>query len=268
MRPALKTPAAGVRLPTLYSTIDDQVATVVLDRPHVLNCANEQSVVDLHAAIDDIATDERLRIVVIRGAGRAFCTGIDLTALSEGEISPAFFRGWEEALRRLETLDAIVIAALHSHCLGGGLQLALACDLRIARDDARIGVTAVHEGIIPGLGMWRIARFAGLGRAKRLALAAEVIDARNALHWGLVDEVASADAFDERIREYCQRLLAMGRTAARLSKKLTNLAVDASFADVLETFCEYQREAIASPEHRAAMSERRERRARRLAVDR
>ena len=81
------------------------------------------------------------------------------------------------ALRKLETLDPVVVAAIHSHCIGGGLQIALACDLRVARDDARFGITAVEEGIIPGIGMWRVARHAGVGRAKQLALAAEIIDA-------------------------------------------------------------------------------------------
>ena len=71
------------------------------------------------------------------------------------------------ALGKIETMDAIAIAAVQSHCIGGGLQVALACDLRIARSDARFGITAVKEGIIPGIGMWRVARYAGMGRAKR-----------------------------------------------------------------------------------------------------
>ena len=102
-----------------------------------------------------------VRVVVVRGAGRAFCSGIDITALSQGEIGMSFFRNWEAALRKMETMDAVVIAAIQSHCIGGGLQIALACDLRVARDDARFGITAVSEGIIPGIGMWRVARHAG-----------------------------------------------------------------------------------------------------------
>ncbi len=140
-----------------------------------------------------------MRVVVVRGAGRAFCSGIDLTALSEGETGMTFFRNWETALRKLETLDAVVIAAIHSHCIGGGLQVALACDLRVARDDARFGITAVREGIIPGIGMWRVARHAGVGRAKRLALAADIVDAAVAKEWGLVDWVVEPDAFEAKV---------------------------------------------------------------------
>jgi len=102
--------------------------------------------------------------------------------------------------------DPVVIAGIHSHCIGGGLQVALACDLRIARDDARFGITAVKEGIIPGIGMWRAARFAGMGRAKRLALAADIIDATTALEWGLVDWVVGADAFEAKIADLTTRI--------------------------------------------------------------
>src|SRR5436190_11051497 len=207
----------------MYSSVDDRVATLVLNRPHVLNCANEQWARDLNTLVDDLAGNERLRVVVIRGAGGAFCSGIDLTALSHGETGMTFFRNWEMALRKLEALDPVVIAAIHSHCIGGGLQVALACDLRIARDDARFGITAVREGIIPGIGMWRVARYAGLGRAKRLALAADVIDAATAHAWGLVDWVVGADALDEKIAELRDRVLSMGGTSTRLTKKLTNM---------------------------------------------
>src|SRR3989442_3009144 len=171
----------------MYSSVDDRVATVVLNRPDVLNCANEQWARDLNTIVDDLARNARLRVVVVRGAGRAFCSGIDLTALSQGDTGMTFFRNWEMALRKLETLDPVVIAAIQSHCIGGGLQIALACDLRVARDDARFGITAVREGIIPGIGMWRIARHAGVGPAKRLALSADICDAAPALELGVLE---------------------------------------------------------------------------------
>src|SRR3954453_22904317 len=150
----------------MYSESDDRVATLVLNRPEVLNCANEQWARDLNTLVDDVSSNNRIRAVVLRGAGRAFCSGIDLTALAAGDTSMSFFRNWETALRKIEAMDPVVIAAIHSHCIGGGLQVALACDLRIARDDARFGITAVREGIIPGIGMWRVARHAGVGRPK------------------------------------------------------------------------------------------------------
>jgi len=245
----------------MYSEVDDQVATLILNRPHVLNCANDQWARDLNTLVDDLAANETIRVVVVRGAGRAFCSGIDLTALAKGAIGMSFFRNWESALRKLETMNSIVVAAIQSHCIGGGLQVALACDLRVARDDARFGITAVKEGIIPGIGMWRVARHAGLGRAKRLALVADVVDATTALDWGLVDWLVGADAFESKINDVVARVLATARTSARLTKKLTNMAFEMSFAEFVETYFEYQRLAIASPEHRQAMEEHRAARA-------
>src|SRR5215813_411945 len=241
----------------MYSERDGRVATIVLNRPHVLNCANEQWARDLNTIVDDLAADNQLRLVILRGAGRAFCSGIDLSALAAGETTMTFFRNWEAALRKLEALDPIVVAAIQSHCIGGGLQIALACDLRVARDDARFGITALREGIIPGMGMWRVARHAGLGRAKRLALAADVVDAAVALEWGLVDWVVEADAFESTILELTERLLSMARTSTRLTKKLTNMAFDASFSEFAETYFEYQRLSMASPEHLDAMERHR-----------
>jgi len=250
-----------VQLDTMYSEVGNEVATLTLNRPDVLNCANEAWARDLNALVDDLASRTSLRVVILRGAGRAFCSGIDITALSRGEIGLSFFRNWEAALRTLETLDAVVVAAIQSHCIGGGLQVALAADLRVARDDARFGITAVREGIIPGMGMWRVARYAGLGRAKRLALAAEMIDAHTALEWGLVDYVASTADFESAIGDLTARLLTMAPTSTRLTKKLTNMAFDASFAEFSAAYFEYQRMSLASPEHQQVMAEHRAARA-------
>lgn len=246
-----------MQLETMHSTVDDGVATLTLNRPHVLNCANEQWARDLNTLVDDLRSMDHVRVVIVRGAGRAFCSGIDLTALSQGETGMTFFRNWEGALRKLETLDAVVIAAIHSHCIGGGLQIALACDLRIARDDAKFGITAVKEGIIPGIGMWRVARHAGLGRAKRLALAADIVDAATAKEWGLVDWVVDSDAFEPKVAELTDRIRSMASTSTRLTKKLTNMAFESAFAEFVEIYFEYQRLSIESPEHLEAMAEHR-----------
>jgi enoyl-CoA hydratase len=247
-----------MHLETMFCAREGPVATLVLNRPDVLNCANEQWARDLNVIADDLAAQSDLRAIVLRGAGRAFCSGIDITALSQGETGMSFFRNWETGLRKLESMDAVVVAAVQSHCIGGGLQIALACDLRIATQDARFGITAVREGIIPGMGMWRVARHAGLGRTKRLALAADVIDADTAYAWGLVDWVVPAEALDAKVIEVVDRILATAPTSTRLTKKLTNTAFETSFAEFAELYYEYQRQAIGSPEHKAIMAEHRE----------
>src|SRR5262245_48146664 len=112
-----------MQLETMYSEVDDRIATLVLNRPQVLNCATEQWARDLNTLVDDLAANNRVRVVVVRGAGRAFCSGIDVRALANGQIGLGFFRNWEAALRKIETLEPVVIAAVQSHCIGGGLQI-------------------------------------------------------------------------------------------------------------------------------------------------
>ena len=109
--------------------------------------------------------------------------------------------------------------------------------------------------------MSRAARFAGMGRAKRLALAADVIDAATALDWGLVDWVAGADTFEAKIAELTERVLSMAWTSTRLTKKLTNMALDTPFGNFVETYYEFQQRSLESPEHQQAMADHRARRA-------
>ena len=106
----------------------------------------------------------------MRGAGRAFCSGMDRTVLSAGGIDEAFYRNWIRALNCLEDMDKVVVAVLHGYSIGGGLQLAVACDLRIATTDAVLGLGATRHGLIPDGSILRLARLVGLGRAKELTL--------------------------------------------------------------------------------------------------
>jgi hypothetical protein len=149
----------------MYSTVDDRVATVMLNRPQVLNCANEQWARDLNTLIDDLASNKDLRVVIVRGAGRAFCSGIDLTALAGGETGMTFFRNWEAALRKLETLDPVVIKD-PARCLPRELENAprrspriwiLRVDVLVALGHARPvfvdGATQVEPGLVRRLGL-------------------------------------------------------------------------------------------------------------------
>src|SRR2546423_14323283 len=117
-------------------TIDFQLtetrAEILFNRPEVLNAANCQWMDDLHAILDELEAADRLRVVIISGRGRAFSAGIDLKALSNGEIQVGWFRLWEEAMRRIEMLQPVTIARVHGYALGGGLQGCLASDLRVA----------------------------------------------------------------------------------------------------------------------------------------
>src|SRR5262245_59968614 len=136
-----------MRLATMELSRDGAISLLRLDRTERLNAFGNQGTIDLNTAADALAADQATRIVIVTGAGRAFSTGIDLKELSAGEIDMSYHHRWEGGLRKLETLDKIVLCAINGYCLGGGLQLALATDLRFAAASAQLGLPAVKEGL-------------------------------------------------------------------------------------------------------------------------
>ncbi len=240
---------------------DGLVARIELDRPDVLNAADEAWVAELDAAAARAATDDGVRVVLVSGRGRSFSTGIDLTALEQGRIGREWFVGWERVMRRFETMDRICVAAVHGYCIGGGLQVALACDLRIARDDTILGLPAVKECLIPGLGTYRLPRFIGMGRAKKMILTGETIGAAEALRIGLVDEVAPADGFEQAVERLVGDLTRVAFASAVESKRITGRAFEDDYEGVLGAYLDGQERSMRSAEHAAAMAEWRARRA-------
>ena len=181
----------------LYRT-DGRIARITLNRPEVLNAEDMTFLADMTEAIHALRDDRKARVALITGAGRAFCSGVDLKALSSGRLNPSFFYEIEPLWDILENCDKAVICGIHGYCLGGGLQIALACDLRIASDDAVLGLPAVKECLIPGLGTYRLPRLIGMGRARELLLLGDTIDARRALEIGLVNAVVPRAELEAR----------------------------------------------------------------------
>src|SRR5262245_20721493 len=126
-----------------------RIGRLTLNRPEKLNAMNFQGALDLNHAAETIRDDPDARLVLIRGAGRAFCTGIDLKQLAAGDTPHAYYEHWDRALRILEQSEKVLICAMNGYALGGGLQLALACDIRIATPDCQLGLPAIKEGIVP-----------------------------------------------------------------------------------------------------------------------
>src|SRR5215469_8899759 len=172
---------------------DGRLAVVTLDRPNVLNALNAATFAELDAAFDALAGDQTVGAVVLTGAGeRAFAAGADIreiAALGPAEGKAFSLRG-QAVFRKIETLGKPVIACVRGFALGGGCELAMACTLRIAADDAKFGQPEVKLGVIPGYGgSQRLPRLVGRGAALRLLLTGAIIDAKEALRIGLVDEV-------------------------------------------------------------------------------
>jgi len=197
----------------------DGVSVITLTRPSVLNALDTGLAAALVDAVEHAETDDTYAIVV-RGAGRAFCSGMDRNALARGDIGESFYRLWIRALNRLEDAAKVSIAVLHGYSIGGGLQLAVACDLRLATTDAVVGLGASRHGIIPDGSVLRLARLIGLARAKELSLLNDEITGVAAHAIGLVTRVCAATELDATLAGMLERLRHQAPTANAHIKRL------------------------------------------------
>lgn len=174
----------------------DGVAHLELNRPEVRNAINLEMIEALHRQLDAWATDGAVMCVVLSGAGgKAFAGGADIAELRERGHREAFWGVNQTLFQKLEDFPRPTIAAIDGFALGGGLELALACDLRVASKAAKIGLPEVTLGIYPAAGgTWRLPRLVGLGRAKDLVFTGRVVDATEANGWGLFERFVEADA--------------------------------------------------------------------------
>jgi enoyl-CoA hydratase/carnithine racemase len=247
-----------MKLETMYYEKAGRIGYLTLNRPQILNAMNYQGSLEINRAAEMIRDDADIRVALIRGAGRAFCTGIDLKQLAAGETPQEYYENWDRALRILEQAEKVLICAMHGYALGGGLQLALACDIRIATETCQLGLPAIKEGIVPGLGTFRLPRYIGLGRAKWMALSGENIDGRRAYEIGLIDHVIKADAFDQEVTALVEKYSRVCSEGTRQSKILLNMPFDMPHGQFFEEYLRRQRIALGSPDHQEAMSAYRE----------
>jgi enoyl-CoA hydratase/carnithine racemase len=205
--------------PVTYE-IRDGVSVITLSRPAVLNALDTELAAALVEAVDRAAGDAATYAVVVRGAGRAFCSGMDRTALAAGHIGEPFYRFWIRALNGLEDMAKVSIAVLHGYSIGGGLQLAVACDLRLATTDAVVGLGASRHGIIPDGSVLRLGRLIGLARAKELSLLNDELTAEAAHAIGLVTRVCAPGEVDTALHALLERLRHQAPTANGHIKRL------------------------------------------------
>jgi enoyl-CoA hydratase/carnithine racemase len=198
----------------------DGVSWLTLNRPAVLNALDTALGATLAECVERAAQDAATFAVVVRGAGRAFCSGMDRTALAGGTVGEPFYRYWIRALNLLEDMPKVSIAVLHGYSIGGGLQLGLACDLRLATDDAVLGLGATRHGIIPDGAILRLARLVGLGRAKELTLLNDDVAPADARAIGLVNWVCPAAELEATLARVVARAHTASPTANGHAKRL------------------------------------------------
>ncbi len=241
--------------------VRDGVAWITLNRPRVLNALNLDLAAALADHVETAAADADVSLVIVRGAGRAFCSGMDRTALAEGSIGEPFFRHWIRGLNCLEDMPKISLAVLHGWSIGGGLQLALACDLRLATDDAVLGLGATRHGLIPDGAVLRLARVVGVGRAKELALLNDDVSPAAARAIGLVNWVCPAALLERTLEGILARARAASPTAVAHTKRLLHESFHRDPRAMIEEIVRSQNACMASweiEEANSAWQEKRE----------
>jgi 2-(1,2-epoxy-1,2-dihydrophenyl)acetyl-CoA isomerase len=224
----------------LYET-DGPIATITLNRPTALNALHGEVFRELIEHLDCVQSNDAIRVLVLTGAGRAFCAGGD----KHVDIGASFAwtaeqRRAEEELaqsvvRRLRQLRAPVVARVNGVAVGAGCDLALACDLIIASQEAKFGEFWVRRGLVPDLGgIYLLPRLIGLHRAKELILTGRLIDAQEAARMGLVNEVVPHEQLDVAVARWCAELTSAPAAAVSMAKQLLNSSFERDFDTLLE----------------------------------
>lgn len=216
--------ASGADYETIIFSVENFVARITLNRPQAMNARNLKMRAELMDAYARVQEEQDIRVLIITGAGdRAFCTGRDLKEASNSIRPPIELRQQMRALsdsERLAQLDKPTIAAINGFALGGGLEMALGCDFRIASATAQFGLTEVRRGMIPGTGgTQRLPRLIGVSRALRLMMTGEVIDANEALRIGIVDQVAAPAELSATAQKLADAIAAQAPLAVRCVKE-------------------------------------------------
>lgn len=238
--------------------VDGPVGVVTLDRPKVLNAMNGEVFAGLIDAASKAAADDGVRAVVVRGEGRAFSSGLDTSLFGRqftGGSDTVDIAYLQRAFTVYEELPVPTIAAVQGPCFGGGLQLAIACDLRVVADDAQLSAYEVRWGIIPDLGgTQRLPRLIGLGRAKEMVLTARTISGVEAHAWGLANRSVSADRVLDEALSWARELAAGPPLALAAAKRLTAAALDLPVRAGLRREASAQRRILASEDFREAVA--------------
>ena len=221
---------------------DDSIAILTIDRIPVRNALNLETVQECQRALAELATDESLGALIVTGAGEtAFVSGADINDIRARGRDDGLAAISSSLFAAVERFPRPTIAAINGFALGGGCELALACDIRVAADTAKFGQPELGLGIIPAAGATqRLPRVVGLGWAKHLVLTGEIIDAKQALEIGLVTAIMPAGQLQVRARELAKRIVRQGPLAARLAKLALNAAsrVDLDSGLLIETLAQ------------------------------
>src|SRR5215467_3294120 len=213
------------------------IAYVTVNRPKVLNALNLATMEELRAAFHEVKNDASVRVVILTGAGeKAFIAGADIGELSKNDavMAKEYTHRGQSVLNLIENLGKPVIACINGFALGGGCEIAMACTMRLASENAKFGQPEVKLGIIPGYGgTQRLPRLVGTGLAMQLLLTGEMINAQEAYRIGLVNEVVPADRLIPRAEEIAQKIIGMAPLAIQYCMEAVNQGMNMTLAEGL-----------------------------------
>lgn len=225
--------------------LEDGIATITFNRPKALNALNKELLEELAAALDRIAADEEIRVLILTGSGeKSFVAGADITELATFNALQAkiFSQTGHAVIGKLQELDIPVLAAVNGFALGGGSEMALACDFIYASENAKFGLPEITLGLIPGFGgTQRLARLIGMNRTKELVFTGQMISAAEAEKMGLVNKVFPQEALMEEALKTAKTMASKGKVSLRAAKQTINSGMDVDLA----TGCKIEIDAFA-----------------------
>jgi enoyl-CoA hydratase/carnithine racemase len=214
---------------TLYTEVSDGIAVLTINRPEVRNAVNRKVQSDIRAALDAFRTDDDVQVVIFTGAGgKAFVAGADISQVRTYTLHTALSSDLQRLYDDVEAFEKPTIAAVNGFALGGGCELAMSCDIRIAADTARFGLPETNLSVLPAAGgTQRLARLVGTGRAIEMILTGRLVRADEAQRIGLVTTVVPGDELLARARQVAEQITAKGPLAIRLAKLVIRTGMDA-----------------------------------------
>jgi enoyl-CoA hydratase len=242
----------------LLLEISENIATVAFNRPQALNALNRDTLVEALACLKELKTDAMVQVVVLTGSGpKAFVAGADIAFMRD--LTPLAAREFaflgQEVTNAIEHLGKPVIAAVNGFALGGGCELAIACDMRVASENAKFGQPEVNLGVIPGFaGTQRLPRIIGRGRASELIFTGDIIDAQEAYRIGLVNRVVPQDQLLPACRAIAAKIISKGPVAVRLSKEAIVNGMEMDLARACAFEADQFALCFASPDQKEGMN--------------
>ncbi|MFC1966947.1 enoyl-CoA hydratase/isomerase family protein, partial [Chloroflexota bacterium] len=233
------------------------MATLTLNRPERLNLINQGMINELGEVVEELEKDKDIRVIIITGAGdRAFTAGIDVNEMKDLEVTSAkeFISQLHYAIKGVRDLDKVTIAAINGFCFGGGCELAMACDLRIASENAQIGLPEIKVGIPSVIEAALMPLLIGMGRARELILLGEPIKANEAKRIGLINKVVPLDKLKGTVKEITDKILSYSPTAMKMQKRILNQWLPSEIQTAIDYSIDAFSQCFATDEPKEAMT--------------